>query len=222
MDYPDLWLANQDGEVIRNLTNTPRVWERSWAWSPDGEWLAYTWQQSGIDYGLSLLNIVTKEEKELLEGHYADAPDFSPDGELIVYQEDYQIWIIKVDGSGRRALTPYGQKARNTRFSPAGDLIYFDYRARGTWSIYSLEAEGGTPVPVVKSAGHDFAPSISADGLTLLFTSTRAQLRNSDVWVMNLEDQAAQKLTHELCCHGPATWSADGEQIYYYRQLPVK
>lgn len=220
MEYPDLWLATEHGEVVRNLTNSPRVWERGFTWSPDGQWIAFSWQRSSQDFGLAMININTGERQAILDGHYTDMPSFSPDGEMITFQEDYQIWVIKVDGSGLRALTPYGQKARNPRFNHKGDQIYFDYRTSGTWGIRSMPVAGGVSNSLVSSAGHDFAPELSPDGLSILFTSTRALLRTSNVWVMNLEAREVQRLTSAPQSQGPAVWSADGTQIYYYQQVP--
>ena len=57
----DIYLINTNGENLRSLTNHPAD-ERSPAWSPDGQSLAYASNQDGI-YKIYIMNTKTKEHR---------------------------------------------------------------------------------------------------------------------------------------------------------------
>ena len=113
---------------------------------------------------------------------YAVDPDWSPDGTRLVYTEarlvrgrvDDRLAIVNADGSGRRALTPYGGRDEiNPKWAPDGRTIVFEsFRETGRRSsIMAMPATGGAPRTVYDSRGWDTNPIPSPDGKRILFTS---------------------------------------------------
>ncbi|MCG6928887.1 MAG: PDZ domain-containing protein [Acidobacteria bacterium] len=83
----------------RNLTRSPGAHERSPAWSPDGEWIAYLSDASG-EYALHLAAPDGRDEVRELPldgpGFYADLV-WSPDSTMISFVDNSRtVWILDV------------------------------------------------------------------------------------------------------------------------------
>ena len=84
----------------RNLTRSPAIHERSPAWSPDGEWIAYFSDADG-EYALHLAPQDRREEPRVLAlegpGFYSDLR-WSPDSKRLSFSDcSHSIWILDVD-----------------------------------------------------------------------------------------------------------------------------
>lgn len=149
-----LWLARQpdprpamrvylrkDGHIYRVWRDRQTGWRRltthvgqtetyrSLTWSPDGRWIAF------IDYSLYRIGVQGGESKALTNS-FDGAPDWSPDGTKIVYQQftqagDFDLAYIEVlpDEATRRGEPQllYGSSASEfaPRWSPNGGEIAF-------------------------------------------------------------------------------------------------
>jgi hypothetical protein len=90
------------------------------------------------------------------------------------------ITLIDPDGSNAVELVDGNEPA----WSPDGSTIYFTREA----NIYKVPSSGGTPVRI---EGTQFgrAPAVSPDGKWLAFAKYSADDKNSDIWVIRLEQQ---------------------------------
>lgn len=119
----------------------------------------------------------------------------SPDGQTALwFSRDrpggpggYDIWVSRRSGGQWRPATPVSFNSSGRDFDPAfsadGRFVYFcSDRAGGSGAddLYRVPVIGqdfGAPVnlgPEVNSAGKEFAPMLSPDGATLLFSSDRS------------------------------------------------
>jgi dipeptidyl aminopeptidase/acylaminoacyl peptidase len=101
-------------------------------WSPDGKQLAVVLQDSGWDQ-IYLLPAAGGAPHRLTQGEFEDGdPTFSPDGRALAITsnranlEEQHIWIVPLDGSQPRRLTPatVGVES-NPQWSPDGQRVYF-------------------------------------------------------------------------------------------------
>src|SRR5262249_17968110 len=95
-----LTVPAQKGD-FRNLTNTPGVCERSPAWSPDGQRVAYFSDASG-EYALHIRNQSGQGEvKKIPLGKnpsFYYAPVWPPDGKKIAYPDKrLQLWFVDLE-----------------------------------------------------------------------------------------------------------------------------
>ncbi len=84
----DICTARADGSDLVNLTNSPG-WEHSYAWSPDGNWLAFVLNNAG-KINIFKICVTCPGEHVLVrltdELYSPDKPVWSPDGSRVAYK----------------------------------------------------------------------------------------------------------------------------------------
>ena len=100
------------------------------SWSPDGKRLVFrTADKAGK--GLRIAELETGEIKVLTEGDHTDNfPDWSPRGDWICFtsnreDKDYEIYVIRPDGTGLKRLTHLPGNDAHSTWSPDGEWIAF-------------------------------------------------------------------------------------------------
>jgi len=104
---------------------------------------------------------------------------YSPDGRRIAFVSDRsgkaQIWTCGRDGSNLAQLTFLDANDTGTpAWSPDGHRIVFDSTASGAEGVYLVNADGGTPQPLVVDSSTNAQPSFSHDGQWVYFVSDRS------------------------------------------------
>jgi dipeptidyl aminopeptidase/acylaminoacyl peptidase len=101
------------------------------SWSPDGESLAFTLQDTGWDK-IYLLSTRGGKPRQLTFGESEDAtPIFSPDGKAIVIQsnrdapEERHLWLVPLDGSKPSRVTDSAGIESSPQWSPDGKQLFF-------------------------------------------------------------------------------------------------
>jgi Tol biopolymer transport system component len=122
-------LIRPDGSGLRELTHGERN-DGFPSWSPDGKRLVFrTADKAGK--GLRIAEVETGEIKVLTEGDHTDNfPDWSPKGDWICFtsnreDKDYEIYLIRPDGTGLKRLTHLPGNDGHSTWSPDGEWIAF-------------------------------------------------------------------------------------------------
>jgi Tol biopolymer transport system component len=96
-----------------------------------------------------------------------DHPDWSPNGKLILFRssggggKQPQVYVVRPDGSGLRALTRFqpGTTVLSYSFSPDGKWIVLSKSGRGGQpDLFVMHADGTAVRPVTRTASWDSAP----------------------------------------------------------------
>lgn len=152
------------------------------AWSPEGDWFAYTTNAPG---NWSLVRSVTRSPNAavavLVSGDAAPLvsdPSVSPDGKRVAFatfiRGQWQIAVSDVTGSN---LTFLGEGI-DPAWSPVGDRLAFARRVSDWWQIYSINANTGVELVQITTGETDnLDPTWSPDGDFVLFTSNRSARR---------------------------------------------
>jgi Tol biopolymer transport system component len=97
----------------------------------DGKRLSFITRSADGDYGVSVMDMATKEVKVLVDYPKTEqhSARLSPNGKWLAYTSNergtYQIWLEPMPQTGQRfVITPGG--GRHPLWSPDGDMLYFD------------------------------------------------------------------------------------------------
>jgi Tol biopolymer transport system component len=145
-------------------------------------------------------------------------PHFSPDGHRVAFTSDrsgtWEIWVSDPDGSNAVQLTSLGAVASGyPKWSPDGQRIAFHTNVEGQWEVYVISSTGGKPQNLTTHPASDVAPSFSADGNWIWFSSNRSGVQHETLWKIPATGGSALQVTTS------AGWapleSPDGMYLYY-------
>jgi TolB protein len=185
-----IYVMQADGTDTRRLTSGSEEESRP-SWSPDSRRIVFA--RSGELYTIRAAGGAARRLTRSLGGDASD-PAWASNGKLIAY--DYrrpgysirEIWVVRADGGGARAVTRLGQVSGLPTWSPDGSRIAFqsDVRSKNA-EIYSIGLDGTGLRRVTRSAIDTIDPAWSASG-TIAFS------RDGAIWTVDRSGQA-EKLT---------------------------
>jgi TolB protein len=210
-----------DGTGLRQVTSGSGA-EFTPDWSPDGTHVAVSAKgQEGLPAGIFLLDPTTGAMHPVTAnpypGYMDKEPAFSPDGTRIVFVRDRQLveagasrnlsalFVVNVDGTGLRRLTPWHMEAGSARtpsFSPDGSTIVF---ASGEVvpppgdrfaQIFVIGADGtGLRQLTVGTTTASFWQSWSPDGTRIVFTRYVSPNGSFELFTMDADGSDKAELT---------------------------
>ncbi len=191
---------------------------RDGAWSPDGNTIIYTSNESGIQE-IYRMNPDGTGKKQLTTSNYANYyPFYSPDGSQIVYmsrRDDVTvIMMMDADGKNIRQLTSEETENADPDWSPDGSQIIFYSERDGNNEIYTMNTDGAEPMRLTNNEYSDQTPSFSPDGSKVVFVSTRDG--NAEIYVMDPDGSNQRRLTNDPRNDRVPRWAPDGQCIVYY------
>ena len=115
---------------------------------------------------------------------------FSPDGSKIVFTsnkiDNYEVYIMDIDGNNQTRLTNNDSDDFAGIFTPDGNKIVFESRRdNGDYEIYIMDIDGSNQTNLTNSNGADYLSQISYDGNKILFVSLRDG--SSQIYMMNID-----------------------------------
>jgi Tol biopolymer transport system component len=170
---------------------------------------------------------------------------FSADGQQLIFQATWpgvndcdQMYVMNVDGSNLRRVSTGEGKTTCGFFFPAANRILFssthehdtacpappDYSRGYVWpideyDIYFANPDGSDRVRVTDNPGYDAEATLSPDGSTIVFTSTRDG--DLDIYAMNADGTNVRRLTNAPGYDGGPFFSPDGSMIVYRAYHPT-
>lgn len=232
--------ARHGGNYMHNYYFPPAPSSTPWApaWSPDGRHIAVSMSGS-----IWQVDPATGNAEELsYNDKYHSSPDWSPDGNWIVYTADdggksIQLEILNVRTGESRQLTADEYIYADPVFSPDGKrLAYVSTEPNGYFNVHVREIENGAWVgdEVAITRDHQYprdrlyfgewdmhvTPEWSNDGKHLLIVSNRGvPLGSGHIWMVPVVENAMPKATpvlqeQSLFRHRPDI-SVDGKRFVY-------
>lgn len=111
---PQVFLISADGSNERPLITLGGQMD-SPAWSPDGRFLAFTWNGGGGPFHIYLADVATGQVLRLTREGRNENPTWSPDSRHIAFQSNrsgrWEIWAMNIDGSEPVQISRSGGRA---------------------------------------------------------------------------------------------------------------
>lgn len=158
----------------------------------------------------------------------ADAyPAWSPDGQTIAFQSnrtgDWEIFSIRVDGTGLRQLTANDGRDAHPSWSPDGKRIVFasvrnsSSSTAGRFRLFAMDPDGNNVTQLTDDLGEDAMPEWSPDGKRIVFLSDRSGKR--EAYLLTVPSGEVKPLTSTIRRRhtevGNPHWSADGSTVVF-------
>jgi Tol biopolymer transport system component/DNA-binding winged helix-turn-helix (wHTH) protein len=173
--------------------------------SPDSRFLVFQIMEAN-SLGLSRLDLKTGERKRLTENNTDMTPNFSPDGQWIVYSsfaEKHALKITPVDGGESLKLFDEYRTVSSPDISPDGKLIAFTFKRTqadelqsgiGVFTLADRRVVKTFPVDIRFGTIYE-QPTVqwSADGRWLYYVKYQAGVSN--VWRINVADGSNSAVT---------------------------
>ncbi len=174
----DIFTVPAEKGDVRNITNTPAIYDRYPTWSPDGKWIAYFSHKTG-EYELYIKSQdgkgeeiqVTKEGKS-----YRFYPRWSPDSKkLLFYDSTFSLYyadieskqITKIDESDIRGISDYKWSADSKW------VVYSRMNESNFSSIHLYSLDQKKSYKITSDFTDDFLPVFDPEGKYLYFLSNR-------------------------------------------------
>ena len=193
--------------------------DRQPAYSPDGEWVIFSSNQSG---NLDIWQVSTKTgaERRLTDDPAEDwDPDFTADGKRIIWSSNrsghFEVWIAGADGSGARQLTQDGVDAENPTATPDGNWIVYSSGNPAKNGVWKIRQDGSQATKLV--AGPTLVPDVSPDGQYCLYIPN-LQGKPYQVKVIRLADGGAVPFEIRSEVFPRSRWMPDGKAIAFIGQ----
>ena len=155
-------------------------------------------------------------------------PSLSPDRKWVVFDgtppgkpplTDFDVQVMRPDGTGRRTLTKSDDREIDAQWSPDGTRISFQRWRwaegedwRDSW-IWTMRPDGSDPRPLAQGTSARWSP----DGRRLVFN--RATQEGSGLYVIDADGTNVRRLLATARLDSPTAWSPDGRKILFTRSF---
>jgi TolB protein len=164
----DVFIASiEPGASFQRLTKSPKD-DTDPAWAPNSVRIALSSNRAGT-YDIWLFDLGSR--RQLTHNQANDfEPDFSPGGGRIAFTRrnkfnNYDIWVIQMNGHGLRRLTTSPAEDSEPTWSPDGQQIGFVSNRSGSYDIFIMNADGSAETNFSESPGIiDLAPAWKTGG----------------------------------------------------------
>jgi Tol biopolymer transport system component len=163
--------------------------------------------------------------------------DFGPaasfDGAKLAYVVNRDIWVMNINGTGKKQVTFDGNFNADPAWSPDGKKLVYSGGKDGNAELYSIPSTGGVAKRLTFTVDHgERGPSWSPDGTKIVYERTGCEISyggGTCVYVMPAAGGAGVNLTPENKMAGCETqpgyyfngasrepnWSPDGRRIVF-------
>lgn len=171
--------------------------------SPDGKKLAYMSDRSGT-MEIWISDRDGRNPFQLTAVGVAGTPRWSPDSQSIVFDTPWNghiaIVAMKVSGGAPRIMAQDSFEDRCPSWSRDGKWIYFSSTRTGSYQVWKVPAEGGSPVQVTRQGGH--AALESLDGKYVYYAKTPDN--DPEIWQVPVDGGVETKVPLVR----PGTWAS--------------
>ena len=192
--------------------------------SPRGDRVAFSWDKSG-QLEIYTRKLAGEDIECLTKGAESKiSPCFAPDGNKLVYTQDYQgdenfdIFILDISDGEHLNLTPGTSETiyPHVRWSPDARKLAFTSNREKNFNIYAIPSSGGEPERISDHEFNDSDPEWSPDGRWIAFEAL-VSAQDHRVFIIPANGGEARCLVKNdrpIEASSPE-WSPDGKAIAF-------
>jgi dipeptidyl aminopeptidase/acylaminoacyl peptidase len=143
---------------------------------------------------------------------------------LTRFADTNQLHLVKMPGGARTQLTFFPDRVAGARFQPtAGD--YFVFRkdiGGGEWfQLYRYDLASGDITLLTDGKSRNLGELFSHAGDRLVYTSTRRNHQDTDLWIINPAEPKSDRMLLQLEGGGwqPVAWSFNDKQVLLLEEI---
>ncbi len=148
---------------------------------------------------------------------FAQTPAISPDGKLVAFSYQGDIWVVDSIGGIARPVTMHQKHEIWPSFSPDGKRIAFSSNRHGGYDVYVVSVLGGRPTRLTFHSSSDVVNGWSPDGEQVLFSSSRAATYPSNWGLYTVSATGGQVRRISVDEGRDAAFAPSGEALAYIR-----
>ncbi|MBZ5630195.1 MAG: S9 family peptidase, partial [Acidobacteriia bacterium] len=143
---------------------------------------------------------------------------------LTRFADTTQVHLVKMPGGARTQLTFFPDRVFGARFEPTkGDyFVFLKDIGGGEWfQLYRYDLDSGDITLLTDGKSRNLGALFSHAGDRLVYTSTRRNNQDTDVWIVNPLDPKSDRMLLQLQGGGwqPAAWSFDDKQLLLLEEI---
>ena len=203
-------LVNADNTNLREFFFDSGAGTTGYGWSPDSAEIAVSWfdcpEGGACGSRIEKLNAATGSYTTIVNTtEFVSGPDWSPDGKLIAYAQQFQLYTVNSNGTSPAAIAP-GSPGNNyaPSWSPNQTKIAFVSDRDGNEEIYVMNANGTGQVRLTDMVDSDTSPRWSPDGTKIVFESDRDG--NREIYTMNADGTGQTRVTNNPAADTAPDW----------------
>ena len=218
---PELRIFEKKHHTWRHIGGTDVHAQTSW--SPNGTKLAYSRAHPGVSLSttndLFLFDFTRNREIQLTHNQRATDPDFSPDGQHLVFVKHFpgcsNLMVLDLHSRKIHQLTDFSLQTEvfSPRWSPDGREIAFSLVDSSGHRVVAAIRSSGDSLRILQDSGYDArSPEWSPDGTKLAYIDYRFGTPN--LFVMNRDGSNSRAVTNAFGGLFNPNWSPGGERIF--------
>ena len=211
-------------QTIADLVDIPSV--SLPAWSPDGNLIAYLYDDPGAGWLLTVADPDGGERRQLFDLPVLPwRPAWDPDGSRLAVVRGNErggsdIVLVSLSDGREQVLVAGTGETRAPIFSPDGNTVAYVSDSAGSLDIWVAPVSGGESRQLTAETNPRdeprWRPSWSPDGSWIAYVSSRSGERNNDdLWLVSADGSQHRQLTSGIWVNTDAAWSPDGSRIAF-------